>query len=449
MPQSDVRFALNYPQWKAYESIAPSTTVNMAFGRGVGKSWFIRFILWSLVAKWDWQPRPNALKPFRGIRIVGLMPTLKQFRDVHQGKIEEELGDDWAFLGGKLNRSTMRIDFPGGSWFQPFPAEMAHSKRSRGLRADVVLGDEIDDIDIATWDGIARPWFSEPWSLKYRITGGTPTRGRRGLLYHLHKLGRSTDPRHTRYRSFHATHRDAPETVDAAEVEDARINTDPALFSREWECDFDSAEGLVFPMFSEDVHVRIPPEGAVWREVIVGADHGHNDPGVFLLIGLMGSGRDTIAWVLDEYYESGRDEDWWCERARIWTGWYPRAPWYPDPSMPSRNAALAKKGGARVREVDNSIDDGISTVANLMAIREREDGVKLTKLFVSPKCLNLIRELGLYRHKRDPGQFDKFTDTIVDKDNHTIDALRYALHNHLGALFGPSKRNDAPFDDRQ
>lgn len=391
--------------------------------------------MWLLVSQWDGKLRTDALHPFKGIRIVCLMPTLKQFKDVHAKLLRDELDGEWAFLNGQLNLTNYEIKFPGGSSFTPFPAEIHTSKRARGIRADVVLADEVDDIDRSTWDSVVRPWFSEPWSLKYRIAGGTPRRGRHGLLYELHRLGLSRDPKHERYRSFHATYRDCPDTVDAAEVEDARLNTPPAAFAREWECDFDSAEGLVFPMFSEDVHVRDPPPNVVWREIIVGVDHGWRDPGVFLKFGLAGSGRDTIAWAIDEVYESDREEDWWVDQAVLWNQSDPHATWYADPSMPARIAALARKAKCRMQALEpdeRKIEDGVGTVANLMALREREDGSRVTRLFISPKCKNFIRELGLYRHKRDPKSADKFTDTIEGRNDHCPDAARYALHGRLG-----------------
>ncbi|MDG4916367.1 hypothetical protein, partial [Mesorhizobium sp. WSM4983] len=60
---------------------------------------------------------------------------------------------------------------------------------ARGIRCDIVTADECDDIDPSVMDGIVKPWFSEPWSLLKRLFGGTPRRGRYGLLYQKHKAG--------------------------------------------------------------------------------------------------------------------------------------------------------------------------------------------------------------------------------------------------------------------
>ena len=92
---------------------------------------------------------------------------------------------------------------------------------------------------------------------------GTPRRGRYGLLYALHSLGKSEAEN---YHTVHATYRDCPETVDPETVTDAKANTPPEIFRREWECDFDSAEGLVYGLFDEAFHVRKPRPDAHYND---------------------------------------------------------------------------------------------------------------------------------------------------------------------------------------
>src|SRR6478735_10341327 len=74
----------NPPQklaWQAVEK-ASRLTLTLAWGRGVGKSWFLRQFAWIQIAKHDGQLRTNALEPFKGVRIIFLCPTLQQFKDV-------------------------------------------------------------------------------------------------------------------------------------------------------------------------------------------------------------------------------------------------------------------------------------------------------------------------------------------------------------------------------
>jgi len=439
-------FELTGPQSTAFEHVVPVSDLNLEWGRGCGKSWFDRWIAWMQVARYDKRPRADILKELgwdsskftmptglRGVRIVFLMPTLKQFKAVHGGGLKAEV-TDWAGLRPKPNWTDYRIEFPGGSWMQPFPAEAHSSEHARGLRADVVICDEADDIDPGVFDAIVRPWFSEPWSLKIRLTSGTYKRGRHGLMWRRRLAGR--DPTKPRYTTLRATYRDNPEIVDAAEVEDARDNTPAAIFAREWECDPDSAEGIVYP-FVEDFHVRRPPADVHWSDILIGCDHGYEDPGCLLLIGVLGSGRDAVAWVLDEVYEQHKTEDWWKAQLTRWLSWYPNARFYADPSQPARIEAFRRDCRARVQEVDNSIEDGVSAVANMLVIRQREDAPRFARLHISPGCPNTIREFGLYRRKRDPRNREAFLDDIEDRNNHAMDALRYAIFSRFG---GPDRR---------
>lgn len=424
--------ALNKPQTLAHRMIQPNTTTCLPWGRGVGKSWFERFNWYEKVAQWDGKFRPGS--PYPGVRIVLLMPTFKHTVDVHASLLQAELNGQWKFLGGEINRTKWLITFPGGSWIQFFGAKEADS--ARGLRCDVVTLDECDDIDPSVNDAVVSPWFSEPHSLRIKIASGTPLRGRFGLLYKLHDLGRR---RVTGHHTFHATYRDVPETVSPEYVESIRQTTPPSLFRREWECNFDSAEGLVYgDVFNEAEHVREAPPGTTFSEHIVGVDHGFEDPGVFLRIGVTGSGDDATCYVLDEIYQTKQEESWWVAQAQKWVAEQPRAKWYPDPSRPDRIKALRKQAGCTVpmkdgdkADVENAIEDGVSSVADRLVLRPGMGGQRTARLYISPRCTNLIREFGLYRRRRDPKDKDRILEAIAPGYDHGMDALRYAIHNRF------------------
>ena len=58
-----------------------------------------------------------------------------------------------------------------------------------------------------------------------------------------------------------------------------------------------------------------------------------------------------------------------------------------------------------------------------------EDGIAVMKsynIIVHPRCVNIIQELRSYRYKIDRLTSDVLAD-IVDKDNHGVDAIRYAI----------------------
>lgn len=450
-----IDFELTKPQTRALQLLRkPTTDVNLEWGRGCGKSWFDRFLAWFWVASADGKSRLDLLEELgvahklnakqrrkaakvKGIRVVFLMPTLKQFKDVHGGAVKQEV-EEWAHLKPNPNWTDWKISFPGGSWVQPFPAADHSSQRARGIRCDIVIGDECDDIDPSVFDSVVRPWFSEPWSLKIRLTSGTYKRGRHGLLYQRRLLGE--DPASPRYHSIHATYEDNPEIVDAEEVADAKKTTNPAVFDREWKCDPDSGEGLVYP-FDESFHV-VPeskvPNLRTFQKIVVGGDHGWNDPGVLLLIGIQGHGNDAVAWVVDEHYESECPNKTWNERAK---GWNYASPHWLDPSRPDRIDEF-RASGVNAQPADNNIAGGLSRVADMLFARETEEGVRWCRLYVSAKCTKTIWEFANYRWKKDPKVAEKLKDEPEDANNHAMDSLRYALVGEFGR--GTSQRHEAP-----
>lgn len=446
---------LNKPQMAAMRALSDRRTLVLCFGRGVGKSHWMRLAWWRLVSEWEHKPRLNSLKRLKGVRIIVLMPTLKQGKDVHLSGILDDLSSpEWAHLRGKVNQQTLDITFPGGSWVKFFPGSDYNSRRALGMRADVVAFDEADDIDPEVRNTVALPWLSEPWSLKIELVSGTPRRGRYGLLYRswrasqngaalragqepLDELSDADRAVLASYHGFHATYADAPETVSAETVAKARATVPASTFKREWECDFDAGEGLVYAFF-EDFHVRTPPDSAHWSEFWVGVDHGWADPGVFLLCAVHGRGADATLWVLDEYYATETANNIWNAKAVEWTKRYGESVGMPPPvfacdrSRPDRINDLVQ-AGVNARPAENAIEAGVARVAELFAIREADNRPEpWARLYIHPRCAQLRRELQTYRRKRDPHDPERFLEAIEDRNNHGCDALRYLAVERFG-----------------
>jgi phage terminase large subunit len=78
-----------------------------------------------------------------------------------------------------------------------------------------------------------------------------------------------------------------------------------------------------------------------------------------------------------------------------------------------------------------------------------EEGVEFLKSFdiiVHPRCKHVIDELTLYSYKTDPLDESKILPILEDKDNHLIDALRYACE---GARRAARKKPKADSDDNK
>lgn len=433
-------------------------TLVKSWGRGVGKSQDARWSCWEDIAAWDGVTREGALKNLQGIRIAIVTPTRKQGLDIHAADIEADLAPDgeFGFLGGKFNRTSWRINFPGRSWIQFFGADTLNNVR--GLRVDRIIVDEADDIDRHTFESVMLPWISEPWSLKQRELCGTPRRGRHGLLYLMHQRG--LDPNVKNIATVHATYRDAPEVVDQALVEEARETMVPATFRREWECDFDAGEGLVYAeLWDAEMHIREPDPRAIPTEVVVGVDWGWNDPNAWIVCAVYGSGNDAVIFVVEEIAKSKLSLSQQVEiakgiRERHGRGGTVPIRFYGDPSQPSAIEQIRSQASIRFEPAANSRADGVTAVVDKMVIRTRETRIydahgqpiveRYTRLYVSPKCRDLIREIGTYAYERDSRDKDRILDTIADGNDHSLDALRYAIFSRFGlprVSFGVGQRN--------
>ena len=169
-------------------------------------------------------------------------------------------------------------------------------------------------------------------------------------------------------------------------------------------------KGLVYSLFQHEVHVC--KRDGPWARIIFGVDEGFTNPGVVLVVGVDG---DERAHVLAEFYESGVLPAAFVATVARMAGKHGCERCLVDPSAAGMIADL-RKAGVPARAADNAVVDGIRRVTDRLAV----EGDGRPRLTVDPSCKNTIREFGSYIWK--PGK-----DEPVKKDDHAMDALRYAV----------------------
>ncbi|WP_103110802.1 PBSX family phage terminase large subunit [Brevibacillus reuszeri] len=179
------------------------------------------------------------------------------------------------------------------------------------------------------------------------------------------------------------------------------------------------AEGVVYDMFDEDVHV-VDDLPASFDRLFVGGDYGINNPTAFLLCGQ--KGKDFFA-IREYYFDSKKvgkqktvgqlAEDFLTFRGDD----LPEVV-FLDPSAAALILELKQKGVTNIKGADNSVIDGIQLVQNLLTSNGG-------RLFVHRSCVNLIREFFsyLWDHKAQA----RGEDEVIKENDHALDALRYAL----------------------
>lgn len=199
------------------------------------------------------------------------------------------------------------------------------------------------------------------------------------------------------------------------------------------------AEGLVYPMFNESIHVI--PEAKMphnqkqkahvqpYEKYYISADYGTKNPCVFILWGLRGG----VFYAIDEYYYSGREsmpktDDEHYEGLKALAGKLSITKVIIDPSAASFITLMQRKREFSVIAADNAVIDGI---------RECGTAIKLGLLKFSSKCKRTIEEFGMYSWDE-----KKSEDAVVKEYDHAMDATRYLVKTLRIAVPRRKKDND-------
>lgn len=175
------------------------------------------------------------------------------------------------------------------------------------------------------------------------------------------------------------------------------------------------SDGLVYDRWDRQVHVR-ETDGEP-KSVLIGVDEGYTDPFVALEIHLDSDGRAHIA---REIYQSKMTQDEKIEAVKSISG---DATVVVDSAAPDLIESMRRAGirATPANKGQGSINHGIGLVQTRLA----DAGDGRPRLTVDPSCVNTIREFETYEWSgnRDGGLDDK----PIDKNNHAMDALRYAI----------------------
>jgi PBSX family phage terminase large subunit len=225
-----------------------------------------------------------------------------------------------------------------------------------------------------------------------------------------------------------------PDYVDSLKAEFSGVFYDRFILGK-WVL----AEGLVFKEFNDAIHkvpkalIRKMIKDRKFKYFIGGTDWGYTHPMVGLIIGVT---HDNVYYLVDEFYETEHQTE-------------DLAKWYQD-----REQDLIKQP-IRYIWCDSAEPDRIITLQSspyyLNAVPARKDikaglnsvntAYKNNRLFIGDNNTNTLSETTIYRYpeKDDP---KAKTDLPLDKNNHAMDAKRYAIHNHEVILLAQQNRED-------
>lgn len=203
------------------------------------------------------------------------------------------------------------------------------------------------------------------------------------------------------------------------ELELHRSKLDPKIFAQRYMGEFVTLEGLVYGVTDNEIiePFAIPAD---WRH-IGGMDFGSTDPTVIL--DLVEDPVQHVHYLVDEYYKSNGQLKDMAE----WIGSHPLSRVLADPQSAQLISELRQSHGLLlVQPADKQlIKVGIERITALL---------KEGRLKIFNTCKNTIEEFSLY-HYPAPNPDKVIKDVPVDKDNHAMDALRYAFNKPIETGF--------------
>ena len=173
-----------------------------------------------------------------------------------------------------------------------------------------------------------------------------------------------------------------------------------------------SVSGAVYP-FMDDSGMFVRPPEPPFEEYCVSCDYGTVNP---TSIGLWARSGDTWYRLREYYYDArkeGRsktDEEHYSSLGELCCGVVPTAV-IVDPSAASFIEVIQRHGVYPVQRADNNVIDGI---------RKTSQALKNREIVICDTCTDAIREFSLYRWDE-----NKPSDTVVKRDDHAMDDIRY------------------------
>jgi len=340
----------------------------------------------------------------------------------------------------KSERETF-IQFENGSVIECRTEENPDQLIGEGL--DLVILAEAARLKERTWHQYIRPALADRQGRA--LFTSTP----RGFNYfhEFYLKGQETgNPDHNWWESWTIPSRMNP-ILPAEEIEEARKNSTPEAFAQEWEAKFIAYGGLVFPEFDETIHVRSLQYNPTVRTSLW-VDPGSAAPYACLLVQIT---PDEHVFVLDEIYVTQKTtaqiirmaEDKW--RPYLLNEWgNPRDDMdvVVDKAAAEAVATWRLRGYRTRNEKPTSIPKGITV--HHMFLRDpltSTPEIIVPRVLYDPKCVNAIREHGLYHYPDTIRQRVEVnaSERPVDVDNHTIDAMRYGYYNYFPELFNEER----------
>jgi len=184
--------------------------------------------------------------------------------------------------------------------------------------------------------------------------------------------------------------------------------------------EFASFYGAVFKTYSRRIHVidefRIPKDWRRWRSF----DFGFTNPFVCLWLA---KDKDENWYVYREYYQKQTGIQEHIRNVKLFSKGESYVDNWADPEDADARNEM-RKAGIKTKAARKDIANGIELVQSKLKVKENGK----PSLFILRRCKNTAREMAGYHYPKGTNQNNP-KDIPVQKDDHTVDAVRYNLYS--------------------
>jgi PBSX family phage terminase large subunit len=280
-----------------------------------------------------------------------------------------------------------------------------------GRSYDLIIFDEAALADGRDAFNVAlRPTLDKPNSKAIFIS--TP-RGRNNWFAEFFDRGFSDE--FSEWASIRATYKDNPR-MSESDITEAKKSMSEAEFKQEYEADFNTFEGQIWPFDHELCVGNFSEIDMSKMDVFAGLDVGYRDPTAFCVIGY--DWDEEKYYLVDEYLDAEKTTEQHATEIRRLIEKWDIDYIYIDAAAQQTRFDFAQNYEITTINAKKSVLDGISYVS---AIVDNDN------LMVDQRCLETIAALDQYQWDPNPNLARE--KPKHNRASHMADALRYALYS--------------------
>jgi hypothetical protein len=329
-------------------------------------------------------------------------------------------GIGWKAIKHNLDLAPSTIQLLGSDY----------ADEHRGRKAEGIIFDEYQDQQPGTFEAVYEPFFST--TRGWAVFMGTP----RGYNHWYDLLQYAKDPDNKRWFYSEATWRDNP-AISKEFIEEARRDAEAQgmldTHLQEYELQFRTLYGAVYPMFDRNIHVippndsRIPQDGSLFITWDFGWAEGH--PTAINFVTIDNTGK---RWVTDEVHGTQIDFDDAIDMVVMRVAGRKVTAVIADSARPDLVELLRNKLSTRIQcpviaapKRQKSVESGIQLLGTKLKPKLTLVTLPEPEYYFTSNCKMTIYQFENYRYREQKGKDMPVNELPLKVNDDHPDGIRY------------------------